>query len=148
MRLSLLAIVLAVSLWPSDVLACDCDVPPIATAIRRADIIVTGRITKLEWVESSGVIRVEIAIAESLKGPAAKGTVVAYTRPYGVSCFGYDLRIGRDYIVFASHPQPAIEPVTLPPSSYLIGLCGGTSELGQRQGNQRLTATKEALRGR
>jgi hypothetical protein len=148
MRWTLLVTVFAFGLWPADVLACDCDVPPIAMAIERANVVATGRITRLEWIEASGVIQVEIAVAESLKGTGVKGQFVAYTRPYGVSCFGYDFRVGRDYLVFASRPQPALEPINLPTSGYLVGLCGGTTELGQRQGNQRLTATKEALKRR
>jgi hypothetical protein len=148
MRLTLFATVFAIGLWPSDAHACDCDVPPLALAIAGADVIVTGRITKLEWVEASDIVQVEILIKESLKGPAAKGKLVAYSRPYGSSCYGYDLRISREYVVFASLLQRAREPINLPASSYLIGLCGGTSELNQRLGTQRLIATKEMLRKR
>jgi hypothetical protein len=148
MRLTLLAAVLTIGLLPSEAQACDCDAPPIPLAIAGADVIVTGRITKLEWVEASAIVQVEILVTESLKGPAPKGRFVAYSRPYGVSCYGYDLRIGREYVVFASLLQRATEPISIPASSYLIGLCGGTSELSQRLGAERLIATKAVLKKR
>ena len=148
MWLTLFATVLAIALWPSDAQACDCDVLPVPLAVAGADVIVTGRIVKLEWVEASAIVQVEILVSESLKGPAPKGRFVAYSRLYGVSCYGYELRIGREYVVFASLLQRATEPMSLPASSYLIGLCGGTSELSQRTGTQRLIATKEVLKRR
>ena len=148
MRLTLLATLLAIGVLPSNAQACDCDVPPIPIATASADVIVTGRITKLEWVEASAIVEVEILVSESLKGPAPKGRFVAYSRPFGTSCYGYDLRVGREYIVFASLLQRAMEPISLPASSYLVGMCGGTSELRQRLGAERLIATKAVLRKR
>src|SRR5215510_11100654 len=100
-RLAALPLVVACFVGQSpNAYACDCSTLPIDASIAQADMIVRATVTRIETTETAGVLRLIAFVGETFKG-AATTTLTIYTHPFGVSCMGYDFRVGRDYVVFS-----------------------------------------------
>ena len=150
-RLTAALFVFATSLWdPSSASACDCSVPPIDIAIRQADVVISGSVTRIEVTETTGVLRVNVYVRETLKGQAS-GNFTIYSHPFGASCLGYNFQVGREYVVFAAANDPRRQPFHMPeaPSTgHVVHLCGGTADLQNPVGNdnRRLEEARQRLR--
>jgi hypothetical protein len=135
---------------PSPVEACSCDVGRVSTAIERHQLIATGRIANLHWLDARNVVQVTITVEQMLKGSSHNRLLTVYTRQYGTSCYGYDFRIGRRFLVFARDPtdprEAPMESLTgLPDGGHIVELCGGSVSLDTGPGNERLKAVQQRL---
>jgi hypothetical protein len=150
MRLvALLVVLLAWLCVPSSASACSCVVPPTDIAIRQAEIILSGPVTRIEVTQVPGVLRVTIHVRETLKGRADR-TFTIYSHPYGGSCVGYDFRVGREYVVFARANTGPFRIDGAPQDSHIVPLCGGTADLQNPvgDGNRRLYETRQQLKSK
>jgi hypothetical protein len=151
-RAVLIAIASGAALFPSDAAACTCAVPPMSIAIEQADLVVTGRVRKMEWDETTGVIATEIRIAETLRGtlPPLPFRVYAYAGGGG-HCLGFTFNAGREYLIFATRNERFVRNglgLKIPPHHFVTSECGGTIELHNLAGNQRLQEVRKILSGR
>jgi hypothetical protein len=126
---------------PTRATACDC-VSLTSPNPTYSGLIVRGRVIKLDHDQSTNTLAVELLIEEVLNGDHRGKTLTVYGHVSGVSCFGYDFRIGREYIVFPQlndTDQAGGYGVITPPGALLFGrLCGPTTALDTVQGQQKL----------
>ena len=146
---ALLVLLLALLCDPSSAFACSCDIPPTDIAIRQADVIVSGPVTRIEVTQVPGVLRVTIYVRETLKGQADRNFTI-YSHPYGGSCVGYDFRVGREYVVFAQANTRPFHIAGAPSDSHIVPLCGGTADLENPtgDGNRRLYEARQQLKSK
>jgi hypothetical protein len=148
LRLVLITALLSVGGVPSEALACSCDVPPTPKAIEMADLIVTGRVVKMEWNATTGVIQTEINVSETLSGSPPGLPLRVYHAGPGGPCLGFGFIPGRDYIIFASRYERWIragDDLKAALNDYVIYSCGGTIELHNAAGNRRLEETRKSV---
>jgi hypothetical protein len=142
-------LVLASPLWvPAKAVACDCGVPPIGIAIAQADVILTGSVTRIEVTEVTGVHRIAVDVRERFKGQPGHNFTI-YSHPFGVSCLGYDFRVGREYVVFAmvnNNKSELFQIPGAPRTGHLVYLCSGTADLANAVGNRRLLEVRQSLK--
>jgi len=151
LRLVLTTALIGVGCFPSEALACSCDVPPTPKAIEMADLIVTGRVVKMEWNALTGVTQTEINVSETLRGAPSGSPLRVYHSGPGGPCLGFGFTPGREYIIFASRYERWSrlgEDLKVSLNDYVIDLCGGTVELHNRTGNQRLQEVRKVLPSR
>jgi hypothetical protein len=148
----LTGVVLALmAFWsPSRALACDCGIPPVDIAIRQADVILSGPVTRIETTEIAGVLRVTVYVREVLKGHADRIFAI-YSRPFGGPCLGFDFKVGREYVVFAltnASPHGSFHMPEAPATGQVVHLCGGTADLQNPlgPGNRRLQEVRRRLK--
>ena len=122
--------------------ACSCDPKDVPTSFANADRVVRGRVTGIVRDRVSGLLRVDVEVAETFKSLDPTRTALL-TRPDGASC-GYEFRVGQEYVVFATHPVMfAFGTVTkLPSSALIVHMCGGTAEVRSLHGKQTLDALR------
>ena len=126
---------------PTRASACDCVSLPSPNSTY-SGLIVRARVIKLDHDQTTNTLAVELVVEEVLSGEHRTKTLTVYGHVFGVSCFGYDFRIGREYIVFPrpnDTDQARGDGVITPPGGLLFGmLCGPTTDLHTVQGQQKL----------
>jgi hypothetical protein len=126
---------------PTRATACDCVTLP-SSSPSYSGLIVRGRVIKLEHDQRTNTLAVELLVDEVLSGDHRSKTLTVYGHVFGESCFGYDFRIGREYIVFPrpnDTDQTDGNGVIAPPGALLFGmLCGPTTDLRTVHGQQKL----------
>ena len=144
----LIGVTSAVTLLPSTASACSCDVPPTLKAIEMADLIVTGRVIKMEWNATTGVTQTEISVSETLHGSRPGLPLRVYHSGPGGPCLGFGFTPGREYIIFASRYERWIrlgKDLKASPIDYVIYSCGGSIELHNSAGNRRLEEVRTVV---
>ena len=116
-------------------------------------MIAVARVASLRLVETDGVptnvVAVELVVGEGLHN-ATPGRVTVYTYVFGASCYGYDFRIGQEYLI-ATTPSESLDrerevmPNIAPAGSQVVSLCGGTFELRSRNAQEALKHLRAAL---
>jgi hypothetical protein len=144
----LAGVALAVLLMADPAWACSCDPRPVPGSFENADFVVSGLVTAISLDPQTRLLRVQLDVRESFKTQAPGVAVEIYTAPYGVSCFGFDLHVGREYVLFASAPGSISvkNPPKVPAGALIVWLCGGTAEIGNLQGNQALQQLRKLVR--
>jgi hypothetical protein len=107
----------------------------------------------MEKTETAGILRVNASVHESFKGGATT-TLTIYSHPFGASCLGYDFRVGREYVIFATlnngmingRKSDVFQMRDAPPTAYIVYLCSGTADLGRADGHERLAALRQGLK--
>lgn len=133
--------------------ACSCDRGPVERSFENADFVATGRVAAMAVVDwKQGLRRITFHIDRAVKplppGPLEPRTDL-YTLVHGVSCWGYDLDVGRDYVLFATRPERMLGgrvDIKLPPGGLLVWLCGGTVERHNLYGNRTVQALEKIVR--
>ena len=137
-------------LGSSPAYACTCGQSPTAEAVDRARVVVLGVVSAMSVVDEGQpepLIKIEVKVREALKNAAPNGVLTLYGHRFGLSCLGYDFRIARSYLIFAAPPWPGSDP-RIRPDTYVATLCGGTTELGGRQGLAMLDEVRRAVSGK
>jgi hypothetical protein len=148
----LVAITSGAALFPSHAAACTCAVPAMSIATEQADLIVTGRVVRMEWHATTEVIETEIKVADTLRGtlPPLPLRVYAYDEGGG-SCLGFSFKAGREYLIFATRNERYLRNglgLKIAPHHYVTSECGGTIELHNPAGSQRLEEVRKILGAR
>ena len=144
--LYMLAVLVAMTLWsPVPAAACSCVMMPVEQSIAEHPVILSGRLTKMDLLDRGDMIRLEIAVEQGFKGTSSQTTGVVYSRPFAISCYGYNFRLGFQYLVFAKAPESPLEIRDVPVGGRLVGTCGGTVEADSMQGRQRLKTVRRRL---
>lgn len=144
----ILGALLAIGLWsPRVAAACSCVKMAVEKSIEGHPVILSGRVTKME-LSGPNMIRIEVTTEQAFRGTDGKNQAVVYSRPFAISCYGYNFRAGFRYLIFARTPDTAAELNDVPPGGQLVSNCGGTVELDTMEGSQRLKAVERVLRGR
>jgi hypothetical protein len=137
--------------------ACDCvSVPsraPIKVDPAWKGMLGVGQVVALRLVEIDGrptsVLAVDVIVSEAFQN-ATPGRVTIYSHVFGASCYGYDFRIGQEYLI-ATIPSESLDrerevlPNLLAAGSQVVPLCGGTAELRTRAAQQRLDRLRAAF---
>lgn len=130
--------------------ACDCvSVPsgaPVKVDPAWKGMLGVGRVVALRLVESDGrptnVLAVDVIVSEAFQN-ATPGRVTIYTYVFGASCYGYDFRIGQEYLI-TTIPIESLDrerealPHFVPAGSQVVSLCSGTAETGRRNAQEAL----------
>jgi hypothetical protein len=137
--------------------ACDCISVPSSAPIKVnpawKGMLGVGRIEAVRTFESNGiqtgVLAVDVIVSEAFQN-ATPGRVTIYTHPFGASCYGYDFRIGLEYLISAIpseslDPDREVIPNVLPAGSQIVSLCGGTAELRTPAAQQTLDRLRAAF---
>jgi hypothetical protein len=116
---------------PRPAIACDCFPLPLKTPVEldrsSKTLLAVGKVVGLRPVDEQ-VIAVEIEITEVFLNATPKTRMTVYTQVFGASCYGYDFRLGREYLI-STIPSDSIDPTfeilphVLPKGSYVVGMC-------------------------
>ena len=136
--------------------ACEC----ISTSVGTVKVdpewkgmLAVGRVTALRLVEKDGaptnIVAVDVIVSEALRN-ATPGRLTIYTHVFGASCYGYDFRIGQEYLI-GTIPSELLDrdrevlPHLLPVGSHVVSLCGGAAELHRRDTQEALKRLRAAF---
>ena len=149
MATPILLLVLVSGIVPSKAAAmpaavCDCSQPTMPRSYELADVVVRGRVIGIVLDAASGWLRVDVEVAETFKQPRL-GPHSFYTDTFGVTCEGYDFRVGREYVIFADVPAKLSTGRKVSLAGVIVTLCGGTSEMN-RDGVEALAALRKLMR--
>jgi hypothetical protein len=110
--------------------------------------VVSGLVTAINLDRQTGLLRVEVDIRESFKREAANPPRAIYTALFGNSCYGFDFRVGREYVIFALAPPTARwgPSPRVRTTGLVVALCGGTAEIGNLHGNRALQELRKIVR--
>jgi hypothetical protein len=139
------------SIGASDARACDCVSAPVPFAVKNSQLIVVGLVQSISF-EAPGVRRVDLQVRDVFRRQTNEDVVSVYTAPYGVSCWGYDFKVGYTYVIFARAAKAGDQQDawvrTAPATALLVALCSGTVDLESRLGTDTLTELKSTFRRR
>jgi hypothetical protein len=137
--------------------ACDCvsvrSGAPIKVDPAWKGMLGVGQVVALRLLESDGrptnVLAVDVIVSEAFQN-TTPGRVTIYTHVFGASCYGYDFRIGQEYLI-ATIPSESLDrerevlPNLLAAGSQIVSLCGGTVELRNRDAQEALKRLRSAF---
>ena len=140
---------------PRPALACDIVSVPLAKPLtldrNSKTLLVVGRVIGQRLIDGSGgVVEIQLQISETFLNPSPSDRVTVYTMVFGVSCYGYDFKIGREYLVstiLSDSLDRRVEPLVyaVPAGSQVVGL-GGAFDLRTPEAEERLRLIREALK--
>ena len=130
-RLTVILCFTLFAVLPRPAVACDCVALPLKTPVELdrsfKTLLPAGKVVGLRPVDKQ-VIAVEIEITEGFLNATPKTRMTVYTQVFGSSCYGYDFRIGREYLI-STVLSESIDPTSeilahaLPKGSHVVGLC-------------------------
>jgi len=111
-------------------------------------LLVVGKVIEQRLIDPSGIVEVQLQISETFLNPSPSDRVTVYTMLFGVSCYGYDFKIGHEYLVstiLSDSLDRRVEPLVyaVPGGSQVVGL-GGAFDLRTPEAQQRLRLIRAA----
>ena len=129
-----------IHLSANEVLACDCVSPPTDAALKKSDVVFSGQVVSVKYLDdpqqknSEPRTVVTFKVFRSWKG-ISTNEFVLHTVDNTWTCQGYYFREGKEYLVFAfrynAESAKRFEPYKLPEKSFGVSLCGGTKSLSE-----------------
>ena len=129
-----------IHLSANEVLACDCVSPPTDAALKNSDVVFSGRVASIKYLDDRQQKNPEprtvvtFKVFRSWKG-ISTNSLVLHTVDNSWTCQGYYFREGKDYLVFGSRHNAGsakrFAPYKLPEKSFGVSLCGGTKSLSE-----------------
>ena len=126
---------------PTPAFPCTCAPRPLPKALEEAHVVVRGVITQMEVLDT-GRIRTDVHVREGFKNAPTIGRITFYGPKYGVSCFAFDFKVGREYLIFTTRVDSA-QITGVPAGADVVALCGGTAERGSPRFNRTMPALRK-----
>lgn len=135
--------------------SCGCVPASLETRWKKADIIFTGTVHKIEVVNKyykSTIpelpVKVTISILERFKGVKKEKEIDIHTSLSKFSCTGYPLEENKDYLFYGYKREPGSHEewsfYNFPSGTYGIGgLCGGTAPIEDEDTKEELKALRK-----
>jgi hypothetical protein len=106
---------IAVSSGSSWLMACSCSVQSVPKAVKGADVVFRGKITKVDYLDPERTVtlvngrtspiprrfQATLAVSRVWKGPVGQ-TFIMYTREGGPDCIGFYSEVGKEVLVFGA----------------------------------------------
>ena len=129
------------ALLPTQAFPCTCAPLPLPKALEKAHVVVRGVITQMEVLDT-GRIRTHVQVREGFKNAATLGRITFYGPKFGASCFAFDFKVGREYLIFTARADSA-QITGVPAGADVVALCGGTAERGSPLFNRTMPALRK-----
>ena len=129
-----------IHLTANPALACSCTSPPTDAALKNSDVVFSGRVVGIKYLDDPQQRNPEprtvvtFKVFRSWKGVSTQEFVL-HTVDNHWTCQGYYFREGKDYLVFAfrhnAESAKRLQPYKLPEKSWGVSLCGRTKLLSE-----------------